>query len=93
MLDKHYHPIGDDDGPSWLTFLGHSKESLWSINQFRCESILMNSHWVLVVMEQFTRRIVGFVVHAGDVDGIARCCLFNRAIPDQSVPHYLSSES
>jgi hypothetical protein len=33
---------------------------------FRCESILLNTHWVLVVMDQFTRRIIGFGVHAGD---------------------------
>src|SRR5215469_2104106 len=25
-------------GPSWLTFLGHMKDSLWSMDLFRCES-------------------------------------------------------
>jgi putative transposase len=93
VLDRHYHPINDGGGPSWLTFLGHSKDSLWSIDLFRCESILLNSHWVLVVMDQFTRRIVGFGVHAGDVDGIALCCMFNSAISNQGVPHYLSSDN
>lgn len=38
-LDKHYQPSsGDSDGPSWFTFLGHAKDSLWSIDLFRCES-------------------------------------------------------
>ena len=60
-------------GPSWLTFLGHTKDSLWSIDLFRCESALLRSHWVLVVMDQYTRRIVGFGVHAGIVDGRALC--------------------
>ena len=32
VLDKHYKPEGKDDGPSWLTFLGHTKDSLWSID-------------------------------------------------------------
>src|SRR3954463_15984360 len=26
------------DGPSWLTFIGHMKDSLWSLDLFRCES-------------------------------------------------------
>ena len=93
VLDKHYRPIPSGAGPSWLTFLGHTKDSLWSIVLFRCESILLNSHWVLVVMEQFTRRIIGFGVHAGDVDGIALCRMFNSAISHQGAPHYLSSDN
>ena len=92
VLDKHYRPIPSGAGPSWLTFLGHTKDSLWSIDLFRCESILLNSHWVLV-MDQFTRRIIGFGVHAGDVDGIALCRMFNRAISNQGAPHYLSSDN
>ena len=39
VLDKHYHPRPNGGGPSWLTFLGHTKHSLWSIVLFRCESI------------------------------------------------------
>ena len=93
VLDKHYRPIPSGAGPSWLTFLGHTKDSLWSIDLFRCESILLNSHWVLVVMDQFTRRIIGFGVHAGDVDGIALCRMFNSAISNQDAPHYLSSDN
>ena len=38
---------------------------------FRCECIILRSHWVLVVMDQFARRIIGFGVHAGNVDGVA----------------------
>jgi len=79
-------------GPSWLTFIGHLKDSLWSIDLFRCESILLKTHWVLVVMDQFTRRIVGFGVHAGDVDGVALCRMFNTAISTMDAPKYLSSD-
>jgi len=46
ILAKHYRPTSGDNGPSWLTFLGHMKDSLWSIDLFRCESILLKSHWV-----------------------------------------------
>ena len=45
VLVKYYHPTSHDDGPSWLTFIGHLKDSLWSIDLFRCESILLRRHW------------------------------------------------
>jgi hypothetical protein len=32
------------------------------------------------VMDQFTRRIIGFGVHCGIVDGVALCRMFHRAI-------------
>src|SRR3981189_1642072 len=57
----------DSAGPSWLTVLGHAKDSLWSLDLFRCESAILRTHWVLVVMDQCTRRIVGFGVHRGGV--------------------------
>jgi len=57
VLAKHYRPGPDSgNGPSWLTFIGHLKDSLWSIDLFLSESILLKTHWVLVVMGQFTRR-------------------------------------
>jgi putative transposase len=59
VLDKHYKPEGKGNGPSWLTFLGNAKDSLWSIDLFRCESVLLKSHWVMLVMDQFSRRIIG----------------------------------
>ena len=95
VLANHYRPHPDAGGPSWLTFLGHLKDSLWSVDLFRCESATLRSHWVLVVMDQWTRRIVGFGVHAGNTDGIALCRMFNRAvtgIDSASIPRYLSSD-
>ena len=93
ILTAHYLPDPGGSGPSWLTFLGHTKDSLWSIDLFRCESIRLRSHWVLVIMDQFTRRIIGFGVHQGDVDGVALCCLFNQAISSKGIPKYLSSDN
>jgi len=59
----------------------------------RCESIRLKSHWVLVVMDQFTRRIIGFGVHAADVDGVALCRMFNTAISTKGVPQYLCTDN
>jgi len=53
ILARHYRPGQDSDGPSWLTLLGHMKDGLWSIDLFRCESATLQSHWVLVVMDQY----------------------------------------
>jgi transposase InsO family protein len=93
VLAKYYHPEPDTGGgPSWLTFIGHMKDSLWSVDLFRCESILLKTHWVLVVMDQFTRRIIGFGVHVGDVDGITLCRMFNSAISTMGTPKHLSSD-
>jgi putative transposase len=73
ILAARYEPTSrpDSTGPSWLTALGHAKDSLWSIDLFRCESAILRTHWVLVAMDHCTRRIVGFGVHRGDVDGVA----------------------
>src|SRR6266478_6404659 len=92
ILAHHRSPGQDSGGPSWLTFLGHMKDSLWSLDLFRCESAILQTYWVLVVMDQFTRRIVGFGVHRGVVDGVALCRMFNRAIHTQTPPKYLSSD-
>jgi transposase InsO family protein len=92
ILAAHYHPSADGAGPSWLTFLGHMKDSLYSIDLFRCESVALRTYWVLVVMDQYTRRIIGFGIHVGIVDGRALCRMFHRAIRRQTIPKYLSSD-
>jgi putative transposase len=93
VLMKHYCPDPGAYGPSWLTLLGHAKDSLWSIDLFRCESLTLKSHWVLVVMDQYTRQIIGFGVHAGPVDGPSLCGMFNRAIRGAGLPRYISSDN
>jgi putative transposase len=90
ILSVHYRP--ESAGPSWLTFLGHTKDSLWSCDLFRCESATLRTHWVLVVMDQCTRRVIGFGVHSGIVDGVALCRMFYRAIRGQRLAKYLSSD-
>ena len=92
ILSVHYRPEAPSGGPSWLTFLGHMKDSLWSCDLFRCESATLRTHWVLVVMDQFTRRLIGFGVHSGVVDGPALCRMFQRAIRGHRPPRYLSSD-
>jgi putative transposase len=93
VLAKRFRPGPGAQGPSWLTLLGHSKDSLWSIDLFRCESLILRSHWVLVVMDPFTRRIIGFGVRAGTVDGPVLCRMFGQAICGSDPPRYLSSDN
>jgi transposase InsO family protein len=68
------------------------KDSLWSIDLFRCESILLHSHWVLLVMDVWTRRLVGFGVERGNIDGVSVCRMFNRAIAGQALPKRVSTD-
>src|SRR6202049_1145996 len=78
VLAKHYRP-GDSgtNGPSWLTFISHMKDSLWSVARFRCEAILLHSHGVLLVMYMYTLRLVGFDVERATIDGASVCGMFN----------------
>ena len=88
----HCRPMPNNGGPSWLTFLRHVKDSLWSIDLMRCESVALRTYWVLIVMDQYTRRIIGFGIQAGVVNGMALCRMFQEAIRDAGVPKYLSSD-
>ncbi len=44
ILRLYKHKLPFDGGPSWLTFIGQIKDSLWSVDLFRCESISLKSH-------------------------------------------------
>src|SRR5208283_2370259 len=88
----YYRPGADGGGPSWLAVIGHARDRLWSVDLFRTESILLKSYWVVVVMDVFTRRIIGFGVAAANLDGIRVCRMFNRAIARQTLPRHLSSD-
>src|SRR4030095_13599567 len=53
----------------------------------------LRTHWILVVMDQYTRRIIGFGVQSGMVDGVALCRMFNHAIRGcRAMPKYISSD-
>ena len=93
MLARHYRP--DDCGasrPSWRTLIVQSKDSLWSVALFRCESILLRSFRVMVVMDIFTRRIVGFGVARAHISGISMW-MFNHAIAGQRLPKPIDSNN
>jgi len=70
VLAIHFRPKPDTDGPSWLTVIAQAKDSVWSVDLFRVESIVLRSHWVLLVIDIFTRRIIGFGIGPTCIDGI-----------------------
>jgi putative transposase len=92
ILIRYYRPGPNGGGPSWLATIGRAKDCLWSVDLFRAESILLKSYWVMVVMDVYTRRIIGFGVAAAHLDGIRVCRMFNRAIARQPTPRHLSSD-
>jgi transposase InsO family protein len=80
------------NGPSWLTALAHARDSLWSLDLFRCESILLQSCWVMVIIDVFSRRFVGFAIQRGEVAGPDVCRMFNYAREKQGLPKRLSTD-
>ena len=93
ILSRYYRLGPYRGGPSWLAAVGHATDRLWSVDLFRVESILVKSYWVMLVMDLFSRRIVGFGVAAGSLDGIKVCRMFNRTIAKQSMlPRHISSD-
>jgi putative transposase len=93
ILARHFKPNSGGSGPSWLNFIGHMTDSLWSLDFYRVESVLLKSHWIMVLMDQYTRRIIGFAVHNGNVDGITACCMLNQIISNKELPANLSSDN
>src|SRR6516165_9953161 len=71
VLAIHFRPKPDTDGTSWLTVIAQAKDSVWSVDLFRVESIVLRSHWVLLVMDIFTRRIIGFGIGPTCIDGMS----------------------
>ncbi len=69
------------------------KESLWSVDLYRCESIELRTHWVMGVMDPHTRRIIGLGVQVGAVDGIALCRMNALAIAGMGSPKSLSRDN
>ena len=93
ILAQHFRRPSGGDGPSWLTLIGDTADNLWSVDLFRCESIALRSYWVLVVMDLFTRRIVGFGVAPTPVDGVAVCRMFNHARSAEPPPKHVSTDN
>ena len=55
--------------------------------------MVLRTHWVLVVMDHFTRRIIGFGIHSGAVNREALCRMLKQAIRGVTIlPQYLSSD-
>jgi putative transposase len=62
------------------------------VNLFGCESVLLHSHWVTVVMDVFSRRLIGFGVTHAPMDGVSVCRMFKHAVAGQPLPKYLSTD-
>jgi putative transposase len=92
VLLKHYRAAPGGTGPSWLSFIGHTTDSLWRVDLVRCESSVLRRCWVLVVMDQCTRRLLGVGVHRGPVNSAALCRMFNAARHGRGAPRHLSAD-
>lgn len=93
VLAKHIGPSaaitalpGSRCSATLRTACGHSIS-------FRCESLALRSHWVMVLLDQCTLRIVGFAIHACVPDGPAVCRMLATAIAGaKELPRRLSTD-
>ena len=44
ILGAYFRPEPGSGGPSWLSFIGNAKDSLWSLDLFRCESAILRTY-------------------------------------------------
>ena len=93
ILVAHYKPSPNSQGPSWLNLLSHSKDSLWNMDLYQAESINLKTHWVLVVMDHYSHRIIGFTIQPIAVDGSSVCRMFNQIISESNLPKRLSFDN
>ena len=93
ILRKHFSSQPRGPGPSWLNAIGIAKDVLWSVDLFCCESILLHTHWVMVVMDHSTREVIGVAVVSGSPSGADVCRMFAK-IRNASgrTPRHLSSD-
>jgi putative transposase len=80
VLAKHYHPEPYDGGPSWLTFLRHTRDSFFSIALFRRKSILKNSP-ALLAISQYARHLIGYGISVCHFNQSVIFTLFDDVIP------------
>jgi hypothetical protein len=93
-LMKHYHPSPDArNGPSWLSFIANMKDSLWSSDLFYCEPITLKTHWAFVIMDVWSRCMIGCSVNKGFLDVPTLCRMFNQIISNNNMPHYTSTDN
>lgn len=90
-LMKFYRGI-PGTGPSWLSFLASQADSLWSVDLLCVESIFLKTHWIMVVMDQWSRKIIGFAVTKGQVTGESLCQMLNLIAPLDISPKRLSHD-
>ena len=62
------------------------------IDLFRVESILLRSHWVMLVMDLFSRRIIRVGVEPANIDGISVCRMFHCATAGEPKPKRVSTD-
>ena len=47
---------------------------------------------MLVVIDVFTRRIIGFGIERASIDGVSVCRMFNHAVAGRPPPKYVSTD-
>jgi len=60
---------------------------------FQAESVNLKTHWILVIMDHYSPRIIGFAIQQISVDGPSVCRMFNQIIAGNNLPKRLSFDN
>ena len=91
VLAKRSRPAPGGTGPSWLSFVGHTTDSLWSVDL----SVRPSCSRATGCSWSWTSSRgawVGFGVHRGPVDVPSLCRMCNAAIHGRGAPRHLSTD-
>jgi hypothetical protein len=92
ILEKHYQ----SNNRCWWTIVAHVYwRHAGQLVECRSPSLRIHQlrmHWILVLMDQYTRRTIGFRIQAEIVDRMTLCRMFEQAIRGTGSPKYLSSD-
>ena len=93
ILKRHFRPDPNDDSPSWLSLIGNCTDNLWSIDFFKVESVFLKTYTIMIVMDQYSRKIIGITAERGCLDARQICRMFNEITTGLPPPKHLSMDN
>jgi len=88
---------GDPDlsGPSWLSFIGNTLNGLWSVDLCLSFSVFQKIYVIMVVLDIFSRKSIGYAVRKYPVNGVDVCSMFEEIRRENQgvIPKHLSTDN
>ena len=94
ILRKHgFHLDPVKQGASWISFLSDTFNGTWSLDFFRVESVSLRTFVIMVVMDIYSRKIIGIAICPYPASGVNACAMFNSIRNEKPLPHKLTTDN